>query len=98
MTCQPDAAPYTVEGLADLGNEPGSSAMSVMTPGKSRGRGMSAAAIAKALGPACHGGEWRRYRRMAAKARRLPLGMESGHAGCSRRDVSAEVRRIGLLD
>ena len=68
--------------------------------------GMSAAEqIARALGAACKSGGWWRCRCPVHQSDGATLALRDGprgliahcHAGCSRDDVLAELRRLGLL-
>jgi hypothetical protein len=67
---------------------------------------MTAAEIARALGPAHRSGRWWRCRCPVHGSRGSTLALRDGdralvalcHAGCSRADILAELRRRGLLD
>ena len=67
---------------------------------------MNAVEIAVALGGACRSGAWHRCRCPVHQSRGPSLALRDGprgliahcHAGCSRKDVLAELRRLGLLD
>ena len=67
---------------------------------------MSAETIARALGEASRSGGWWRCRCPVHQSSGPTLALRDGprgliahcHAGCSRDDVLAELRRLGLLD
>jgi putative DNA primase/helicase len=67
---------------------------------------MIAAMVASAIGGAYRSGEWYRCRCPVHQSRGPTLALRDGprglivhcHAGCSREDVLAELRRLGLLD
>src|SRR4051812_50150868 len=67
---------------------------------------MIAAIVATAIGGAYRSGKWYRCRCPVHQSRGPTLALRDGphglivycHAGCSRDDVLAELRRLGLLD